>query len=213
MNRRFIRDLVFILGLMCLPGIAPAFASRSETVPSYMPMLSDFNGDNQVDQVTLSSEGLHKHIHIRLGLSISRSLHFDTAVDERGRLYYGDFDNDGDIDLLWSSQTYPRRVVMWEGDGHGNFSMSNSDDADRFRCAFADDAPSRMIDDDDAPNLACLLSTFFCGCSPQALTHLKPPSLETGCGLERTLSPTAFGVSLSTERGPPQIHSFNGFSN
>ena len=54
MNRRFIRDLVFILGLMCLPGIAPAFASRSETVPSYMPMLSDFNGDNQVDQVTLN---------------------------------------------------------------------------------------------------------------------------------------------------------------
>jgi hypothetical protein len=209
MNTRLIRFLVYVLGAVSLAGFTPAFAAAADPIPSYAPMFSDFNGDNQIDQVTLTSEGSTKHIRITLGKSTSRLLHFETEVNERGRLYYGDFDNDGDIDLIWSSQTNPGSQIIWAGDGRGNFSkLSRTDEAAHsFECSFESEPPSKTIDDSDAQTPACVISSVFCGGPIHAPPRLQSPGPEKRIHSDGQSSLSAYSGSVSAERGPPGLPS------
>jgi hypothetical protein len=201
MNIR-IRSLLFAFGVVSLIGAGPALGATS--IPSYTPMFSDFNGDNQVDQVTLTSEGLHKHIRILLGKSMSHSLHFETEVNDRERLYYGDFDNDGDIDLLWLSPTNPRSLVMWEGDGRGNFSKSNhGEDVLHSPKTIEEPPPSKTIDDSGEQGMVCTISSVFCGGPIHAPPRLRLPRSEKLISTDRLSSIADHFESVSTERGPP----------
>jgi hypothetical protein len=97
--------------------------------PSVLPssqVLSDFDGDHKVDTAELSSIGSIRNITVRLGKSTWKSLVFDSGVTSRGQLFSGDIDSDGDIDLIWLSEESPRKVVIWLGDGQGDFSMAPS---------------------------------------------------------------------------------------
>jgi hypothetical protein len=98
------------------PPAETAFLSR-------LPVLSDFDGDNKLDRAELSSHGRHKQINLTFGGSLWKSLSFDSGVYERGSLIWGDVDRDGDADLIWISQQ-PRKLILWIGDGHGNFTIA-----------------------------------------------------------------------------------------
>jgi len=89
---------------------------------SPQPIFSDFDGDNKLDRAELSSHGRQKQINLTFGASLWKSLSFDSGVSERGSLIWGDIDRDGDADLIWISQN-PRKLILWIGDGHGNFTI------------------------------------------------------------------------------------------
>ncbi len=207
MNTRLIRFLVYVLGAASLAGFAPAFAAGADSIPSYAPMFSDFNGDNQIDQVTLTSEGSTKHIRITLGKSTSRSLHFETGVNERGRLYYGDFDNDGDVDLIWASQTNPGSQIIWAGDGRGNFSKLNRGDeaARSFKGLLESQPPSKAIDDSDAQTPACVISSVFCGGPVHAPPRIETPESEKLLTADGQSALIVYSGSVSAQRGPPLL--------
>src|SRR5215470_8446476 len=84
--------------------------------------LADFDGDDRVDQATLSGVGRSKKIEIRLSRTTALNfLRFDTLTSERGSLFARDIDNDGDNDLIWSDLLHPDDVVVWLDDGGGRF--------------------------------------------------------------------------------------------
>src|SRR5262249_4867131 len=127
------------------------------------PIFSDFDGDNKVDQATLSSNGDFKNIHVTLGKSGSRSLSFDSHDADRGKLLSGDIDADGDIDLVWVSQN-AGKFVTWLGDGHGNFSIGADVrlNFDRIRTLLFGDGPGRLADGTNGTEItAVLLDTSF----------------------------------------------------
>jgi hypothetical protein len=192
-----------------MAGFAPAFAAAADPIPSYAPMFSDFNGDNQIDQVTLSSEGSTKHIRITLGKSTSQSLHFETGVNERGRLYYGDFDNDGDIDLIWASQANPGSQIIWAGDGQGNFSKLNrGDDAAQPLRSLIDSEPSsKTLDDSDAQTQVCVVPNVFGDGPIHAPPVLKSPESEKLINGNGLLFLILYSGSVSAQRGPPPVSS------
>src|SRR5437868_2616882 len=86
-------------------------------------VVSDFDGDHQLDQAHLSSNGSRKQIHINLEKSFSKTLSFDSGMLDPGNLVSADIDRDGDADLVWLSQTAAPTIKFWMGDGHGNFTF------------------------------------------------------------------------------------------
>src|SRR5689334_3360424 len=73
--------------------------------------LADFDGDHHIDQAMLGGVGRNKSIEVSLSRTKSRTLlRFDTLSNERGSLFTGDIDNDGDNDLIWSDLIHPDDV-------------------------------------------------------------------------------------------------------
>jgi hypothetical protein len=70
----------------------------------------------------LWSSGQFKTILVSFGKSSWTALSFKSHVFEQGTVVSQDIDDDGDIDLVWIS---PRadELVLWLGDGDGNFSL------------------------------------------------------------------------------------------
>jgi hypothetical protein len=124
-------------------GASPSGATVTSGSPlDHLQVLSDFDGDNKLDEATVLSNGVAKSIHIAFGKSSSSSLFFNSSVSERGSLVSGDIDDDGDIDLVWISQS-AGRFVAWLGDGRGNFSdgVDPKPYYDRIRALFANAGP------------------------------------------------------------------------
>ena len=133
---RWLRPKRLILGLFALAIFLPnaVYGSPprgSDRFPiavagplfSLQPVLSDFDGDNHLDQAHLSSQGSHKQIHLHLQKSSTKTLSFDSGLSDPGSLLSDDIDRDGDADLIWVSQTGSPMIVFWIGDGHGNFTF------------------------------------------------------------------------------------------
>src|SRR5262249_27297359 len=126
--RSWFTAAVVWLCLLAVPGFAASLYPISSDT---LPLFSDFDGDKKLDQAQLFSNGAQKSIHVSLGNSSSKSLYFDSGVQDHGRLVSDDIDSDGDTDLVWISQSHPRRFVTWLGDGRGNFALAG--EHDRYR--------------------------------------------------------------------------------
>src|SRR5215471_12028066 len=116
-----LRSSIFLVLLAFCFHAIPAFAAPSVeasvpplSIETYLPVFADFDGDNKLDRASLSSNGQFKTIHVALGNSSRHSLSFDSDVADRGALISGDVDADGDLDLIWISQS-ARKFVTWLG--------------------------------------------------------------------------------------------------
>lgn len=85
--------------------------------------LSDFDADGLLDEATLASWGAHRSVQVVLSRSGKPLvLHFDNGGADRGSLVTQDVDNDGVADLIWTDLLHANGVVIWLGNGNGQFS-------------------------------------------------------------------------------------------
>ena len=192
----------------CGSGISPHNISSkfSPVFSAYtLPVLSDFDGDNKLDEAQLHSQGRLKWINVRLGSPSWKSFYFDSGLSERGSLVSRDVDSDGDADLIWTSQSKPQRLVVWLGDGHGEFSVVKEPAPylNKIQELLADDSGARLADDSDNRNPACVPLTYVSMgldsgtyerhiASSNRLPRISPvPALYTRC------------LSVLRKRGPP----------
>jgi hypothetical protein len=201
---RFRSSIFLVFLVSCFNALPALGASSVETsVPplSIDSFLPDFDGDNKLDRASLSSNGQQKTIHVALGNSSRHSLSFDSDVADRGALISGDVDEDGDLDLIWISQS-ARKFVAWRGDGHGKFLASSNSHAsfDQF-AAFLPDAGHGHLEQGNKPELTGILSdgSFI---TPSALRNREDLHRAARSVIDQPiLSSSTF--SVLTLRGPP----------
>lgn len=91
-------------------------------------VLADFDNNGDFDRARLAGAGARRSIEIRLALSGESSwLHFEALNDAPGALLSEDLDNDGDADLIWTDLLHQEAVVVWLGDGAGQFERACAD--------------------------------------------------------------------------------------
>ena len=84
--------------------------------------LSDFDEDGLIDQARVDRAGLLKSVQIVLSSTGKPVvLRFDTRGGDCGSLFAQDVDNDGVTDLVWTDLLHSDDVVVWLGDGNGEF--------------------------------------------------------------------------------------------
>ncbi len=212
-RRRFtvLRPLLIAwLLLQWLQGIPGLALSRSDgqSIPQRVllldnsPVFSDFDGDHKVDRATLSSSGHVQNIQVAFGKSDWRSLSFDSNEAAGGRLISGDIDADGDIDLVWISQS-SRDFVTFLGDGHGNFSIVTASpiNLDRILALLEDGAPRLGGGADTDETAAVLLdSSFIVPVSHVYYLHLSKRASVTNIDVRSIAAPC---LSILKQRGPP----------
>jgi hypothetical protein len=204
----------FLIALLLVPWlhVVPAYSTPRQTTPTFgsglfvhdLPVFSDFDGDDKLDQAALSSDGRLKEIHVTLGTSSWSSLTFDSGVPERGRLVSGDIDGDGDVDLVWVAASDTTRHVTWFADGRGHFSTGREPEFRRIEPLLGN-SESLLADNSDSQELACVpLSASLV--APQNLVHDHHVSLaETwlAAAQPRVISPSC--LSVLRKRGPPSV--------
>jgi len=181
----------------------PSFgASHHGISPDALPVFSDFDGDNKLDQAELISNGSQKSIHVSLGKFSWTSLSFDSGVTDRGHLVSDDVDLDGDADLVWISQSSPQTVVLWLGDGRGNFSRANAHDGG-IEAFLARVEQPRITNDssDDAPP-SLLQPTTEIALTPNSFVSLQILCERYSCASQLTARPSALFSTLR-DRAPP----------
>jgi len=104
-----------------LPLRSAAAAPVQFSPPSQAVM--DFDGDQFPDQAELTSNGIHKHIHLRLSSPWVANLHFSTESPQPGSIHAEDIDHDGDNDLIWVSDRQPAQSWLWLNSGVGQFTQ------------------------------------------------------------------------------------------
>jgi hypothetical protein len=191
--------------LLCAWFLAiPSFgASHHGISPDALPVFSDFDGDNKLDQAELISNGSQKSIHVSLGKFAWTSLSFDSGVSDRGHLVSDDFDRDGDADLVWISQSSPETIVLWLGDGRGNFSRANEHEAGRIEALLVRAEQPRITDDsseDASPSV--LQPTTEIALTPNSFVSLQILCERFSCASQLTIRPSAL-LSTLRDRAPP----------
>lgn len=96
--------------------------------------LSDFDADGLVDEARLEGSSWRKSVGILLSGTNKRSfLHFSGVRSDYGSLFAQDVDNDGATDLVWTDLLHADDVIVWLGDGTGQFQRaSRKTFSDRF---------------------------------------------------------------------------------
>jgi hypothetical protein len=204
------RCLIKVLGLLFAIGLCPwlsassAFASSDVSAYS-QSVFSDFDGDNKVDQAELFSNGTQKRIHVTLGKFAWKSLSFDSGVMDRGRLVSRDIDSDGDTDLIWVSEDYPKKFVTWLGDGRGNFELAPQAEQQlrHIEGLLWSDAQPKLVQDTDGLELSCVLITTNNAAIQTAIDRTFADSSEKSFSTTPTVSVFAPGFSDIRKRGPP----------
>jgi hypothetical protein len=199
---------VFLSVLTC---VATCFGASTGTVSTFdstlvaytPPLFADFDSDNKIDQAELVSNGVHKSIHIALGTYVWKSLSFDSGETDRGQLLSEDIDHDGDTDLIWISQTQPKTLVAWLGDGRGNFSVVEERDQQRIEALFNADRESRLTDDPDASQPAGVLLPPGSAAIQSAAHRFSVVSSQSSVPLSEPAAFCAICLSVYRKRGPP----------
>jgi hypothetical protein len=200
-----LKSFLIALLLIWLHAI-PSFgaAQQQPTIPRTLlfhplPILSDFDSDNKLDQATLFSDGPLKRIHIAFGKSSWSSLSFDSAVQERGGLFSGDIDDDGNIDLVWAAESGGKSVT-WLGDGHGNFSIDPGRKVDLR--ALVGNSKTRVEDHGSSQQAqAVLLSKILI--VPLGFQYNPYLSFQASLPDNQTSAASAPFLAVIKQRGPP----------
>ncbi len=201
--------LAFVLGF----GVIQVFGQphgplsshpNTQVSPYNPPIFFDFDRDNKLDRAELSSNGPLKRISVTLGKSSWVSLPFDSGASDRGRLISSDIDNDGDADLIWISQSYPQKVVMWLGDGHGNFSQATVSEWSFSRLQeLLGNNDSGLADHSSKSPFACVLPTANPVVLPNTTYHPCNAASQRLLLLTQGLAPRVPLLSILRKRGPP----------
>ena len=191
--------------LLCAWFLAiPSFgASHHGISPDSLPVFSDFDGDNKLDQAELISNGSQKSIHVSLGKFSWTSLSFDSGVSDRGHLVSDDVDSDGDADLLWISQSSPKTVVLWLGDGRGNFSRASEHEHGRIQAfLFRARQPQMSDDSSDDASPSVLQPTTEIALAPTSFVILQIHSERCLCAPQLSVKASSLFSALR-DRAPP----------
>jgi hypothetical protein len=163
--------------------------------------LSDFDADGLIDAATLASWGAHRSVEVIL--SHSRKpliLHFDNGSADRGSLLAQDVDHDGAADLIWTDLLHANGVVVWLGNGVGQFSRVTD-------CAYADGftLPDKSV---DAPD-ETIRETLIGSENIRSLDEARPSKYDDLFANELPQQRLQSVATLSqafrepTDRGPP----------
>jgi hypothetical protein len=88
-------------------------------------VISDFDADGFIDEARIDSSGPPKSVGVMLSGSGKLSvLQFDTASASPGALIAQDVDKDGAPDLVWTDLLRSESVIVWLGDGTGDFART-----------------------------------------------------------------------------------------
>jgi hypothetical protein len=168
-----------------------------------LPIFSDFDRDNRLDQAVLFSNGAQKSIHVSLGKSGWKLLSFDSGVLDRGRLVSDDIDKDGDTDLIWISQSSPKTFVAWLGDGQGNFSIGSDQDNYRLGVGLESNEQKRLGGDSEDRPPACLIQITIVDSVEPCAYFSRNTRSERHALRTPTRAVAAPYSSVHLERGPP----------
>ena len=135
------RAAFFLLALAIYPGsVLPqqtnpdASESPSRIRFAQSIALSDFDADGLIDEARLNAFGAHKRVWVSLrGTRKLSVIDFESRFVGRGSLLSQDVDNDGSPDLIWTDFFRADNVIVWLGDGSGEFERLTSF---RYRGAF-----------------------------------------------------------------------------
>ena len=132
MNVRWLttRAAFLLLALAIYPGNIPPQHKNVDVPDAISPLrfdqsvaLTDFDADGLIDEAKLNAFGRHKRVRIFLSGTQRQSLiHFESKGFGHGSLLTQDVDNDGVADLIWTDLLRSENVIIWLGDGGGNYS-------------------------------------------------------------------------------------------
>jgi hypothetical protein len=163
--------------------------------------LSDFDADGLMDEATLTSWGAHRSVKIVLSRSGKPLvLHFDNGSADRGSLVAQDVDNDGAADLIWTDLLHADGVVIWLGNGAGEFSQVPAS-------AYADGytLPDRSV---NAPDETIREQSISAPCN-RSLDEARPSKGNDFLASElpqqqhRSVATLSQVLGEPTDRGPP----------
>jgi hypothetical protein len=123
------RAAFLLLALAIYPSKVPPqqIASDASQSTSHLRFaqsiaLSDFDRDGLIDEAKLNAFGAHKSVGIFLSGTLKQSLiFFESRGAGHGSLFSRDVDNDGAPDLIWTDLIHADNVIVWLGDGSGEF--------------------------------------------------------------------------------------------
>lgn len=119
MTRR--EELRRVLLMLALPVLLCVSPCRLGAFP-IQTFFIDVNGDGRLEKVELFSEGTQHSIAVHLGRSSVSLYRFEAKISSFGSALAGNFDNDGDLDLVWLTGAGPDSVLL-HSDGQGNFEF------------------------------------------------------------------------------------------
>jgi hypothetical protein len=168
-------------------------------------VLSDFDADGLVDEARLDGSSLHRSVGILLsGTGKRLFLHFNANRANCGSLFAQDIDNDGATDLIWTDPLHANDVVVWLGNGSGQFERVDPREyAGGFALANTEIAQPGESNQETAINFETsrlLDQTLSQKCLDQSASELPndyPDRLATS-------SPA---LGQPTGRDPPPLHS------
>lgn len=205
--RRFTKAVFLVLGLaVYLANAIPqhGYAVAAERSPrlrfGQTIALSDFDSDGLIDKAVLGSRGAHRRVEVFLSRSGKPLvLHLDSGSADHGSLFAQDVDNDGATDLIWTDLLHAEGVLVWLGDGGGQFSRVCA-------CEFTDGftLPDKSV---NAPDETIRETSI--GFSSRSFDEARPSKCDdlqaNELPQQRPQSVATFSPALGepTDRGPP----------
>ena len=170
---------------------------------TYLPLLSDFDGDRRLDQVELHVDGSHHCIRVRFGNFHETHLDFGARFHSEGILLVRDVNSDNSPDLIWAYRSRLEPALVWLNDGAGNFAESSDQDAAKVSNALFGDTDYEVAGATGYEPV-CLAAT-----RPSlefvAIAILEHDSRDIGPIKDRdSRLPGGTDLSCLRERGPPQ---------